>query len=322
MTIRSWHTRAGFRARITLITRSAESGAGYPGTHTGALPAVSPTADVLNERLRRGVAQRWDRRQPDSVAIPRTDPRSSNDQIWSNWLAAWLRRETNRDYGCPADLAGHLRVGSPGGHGGGARLPILRLPGHDTPPVRPCDETNNGTSIVCASRRAWEKCSAAPPKWRRRRELRAPLASPGAHFGVRSSPVGRRTLQCRFPPARLPHPGGKCGLPLNSTSCLTDRRTCTAKQLAGASGFYLVFPYIQLWSPICTALDGGKKRNDDPIDGSSSVVCTRWWGVGIFSFPRVVPAGHLICSAKCGQDTGGAASPPVIWLSERQMSLA
>jgi hypothetical protein len=39
--------------------------------------------------------------------------------------------------------------------------------------------------------------------------------------------------------------------------CLADGRTCT-KQLAGASGFYLVFAYIRLWSPTCTALDGEK----------------------------------------------------------------
>ena len=79
--------------------------------------------------------------------------------------------------GRPADLAGHWCVGSPRDIGGGALLPILRLPGQHTPPVRPCDET------------------------------RALFGYPeGRHFGVRPS-TGRLTDASRsFPPARLRHP--------------------------------------------------------------------------------------------------------------------
>ena len=61
----------------------------------------------------------------------------------------------------------------------------------------------------------------------------------------------------------------------------------------GASGFYRMFAYIRLWSSTCTSLDREKVRNDDVIGCSSSVVCTRWWGLGIFPFPPVMPAGHL-----------------------------
>ena len=45
--------------------------------------------------------------------------------------------------------------------------------------------------------------------------------------------------------SELPH-----FLPMNG-------RTCTWHH-SDAAGFYLLFAYIQLWSPICTALNGEK----------------------------------------------------------------
>jgi hypothetical protein len=77
---------------------------------------------------------------------------------------------------------------------------------------------------------------------------------------------------------------------IKSTSCLIASRTCIACIIT-CEKLGLTFAYIQLWSPICTALDGGKVRNDDPIGCSSSFVCTRRWGVGIFPFSPVAPAG-------------------------------
>ena len=38
---------------------------------------------------------------------------------------------------------------------------------------------------------------------------------------------------------------------------------------------------------------GTEVRNDNPIDCSSSVLCTRWWRMGIFSLAQIAPPGHF-----------------------------
>jgi hypothetical protein len=85
--------------------------------------------------------------------------------------------------------------------------------------------------------------------------------------------------------------------------------TACGRIARGASGFYLVFAYIQMWSRICTLLDREKGKNVDvnPIDRSSSVVSARRRGVGIFSLARLASVGHLTWSATLepGHKVGG-----------------
>ena len=44
----------------------------------------------------------------------------------------------------------------------------------------------------------------------------------GGHFGSGSAPARSRTPQGRFPPARLLHPGGRCGTGMSSITSLTQ----------------------------------------------------------------------------------------------------
>ena len=55
---------------------------------------------------------------------------------------------------------------------------------------------------------------------------------------------------------------------------------------------------VRLHSALAPNLHCTGRRNVDPVACASCVVCTRWWGVGIFLFAWVAPAGYLTGSAK------------------------
>lgn len=61
--------------------------------------------------------------------------------------------------------------------------------------------------------------------------------------------------------------------------------------------FYVVFASRQLLAPNQQCNGWRKLRNDYYIDYSTSVVCIRWWGLGVFSLARVAPDDDLTMSS-------------------------